>query len=1220
MASGDQDEEVASSDNECVYVGQMASGIAAEVITSVVSAHESKKTTADGIILATAPAPVAADSASYLVPPTPIAGAGAVVVRVGGGAGLPRDDDQRDVTAAKGVRNRKLKGAASSRARTRKIRTLPAWDKLRSRSFDVFLCRKALDKAARSVKTQHWGPNCATFSRALEIPIPGARWFPKPCRSIDHPEGLPGLEQDDGLPAAKRQRIKDDTAMANMAGSHCGEAVDRGDWASLEHPRGSYAWHLEKWQAFCSKPGVQKIDHDHCMFHPCRKRKRETIATNIPGMERHIGRTCNNTDGLCDRTGEEHESFENKVESGKVVAYGTTGTAEYPIGLCEAYARGLAEAMGSEVDVFDREGPDFLEVFCGPRAPLSCAVDREKTTYRCPKPELIVIEETDSQPPSQGTESSLTPVKGVDSAYSVDDGEGMAATEEDDLLWTPFQNYTLVCDAPLYPVEPRTVRSETDFEAAASEACAALVKPCQSDQEAGPIRARGSDNVKVVRAGQCTDHKTRLGMLAASAGHQPKLGRVPQLIPDGINDMEAHLAKAKTVDHPGYDDDAVIDDHLTAVDNLRKRGRRIVWDRINVVHAVEEMENDYAEATKRTRANASFNSKQVLPNLNIPVMEVCGKRTGIEDPGVPASCGLGLPIVGKTPKSAFFMDKEEPAEMTIMELMTSAPQRRSKILQAMAQAGLGKDPAATRAALRKTEEEVAAGTMGKAMSPDEARSKHGPHYNVCRRFGLKQGTKDDGTPRYRAIDDHSENDNNEAAHREQRILLMLVNYILLLVRVMVIAFPVSEWPDADGNPKGATEDFTGAYRQCPLAASQVFLALTAVFNDLLGVVQLHEMLGQPFGAAHAVHNFNRLAEWISRVVRRMLRMVLDHYFDDFIAVEPAFALSSGMWAFRRIVSIFGFRLDPAKQQLPTDAMVALGVLFSMTMVRTVLRVPVKPKPTRCWSMIEELLEIIDNKALLPAHAGRIVGKLQFLADTMYGKMGRAGLKVFRDRQYQGAPPFHVHAEMLTWLRWWVQELDCVTPRELPVYPDAVRPTLLYTDGAEFFKKDGEVRRALETPDGFPKQRTICGVVDSPKLDSLQYFKYTIDHAIIEKWMPRQAMINQVECSAGIVALDTWPDLFRESDVIHFLDSNTSLGSLIKGSSPIGETSQLVGAYWARINRLKTYAWLDRVESKSNIADGPTKFNDALLLELGAKEVQPVVDGLVNCVVHPKPGI
>ena len=39
-------------------------------------------------------------------------------------------------------------------------------------------------------------------------------------------------------------------------------------------------------------------------------------------------------------------------------------------------------------------------------------------------------------------------------------------------------------------------------------------------------------------------------------------------------------------------------------------GRRLVWDRINVVHAVEEQESDYAAATVEAREQAKDNASE----------------------------------------------------------------------------------------------------------------------------------------------------------------------------------------------------------------------------------------------------------------------------------------------------------------------------------------------------------------------------------------------------------------------------------------------------------------------------------------------------------------------------------------------------------------------------------------------------------------------------------
>eukprot|EP00972_Heterocapsa_arctica_P036854 5426899-Heterocapsa_arctica.AAC.1 len=59
--------------------------------------------------------------------------------------------------------------------------------------------------------------------------------------------------------------------------------------------------------------------------------------------------------------------------------------------------------------------------------------------------------------------------------------------------------------------------------------------------------------------------------------------------------------------------------------------------------------------------------------------------------------------------------------------------------------------------------------MGPAISVDALDSKYNGLWNLCRRFGLRQGVDEHGNPKYRAIDDHSESGANAAAHRIQQI-------------------------------------------------------------------------------------------------------------------------------------------------------------------------------------------------------------------------------------------------------------------------------------------------------------------------------------------------------------------------------------------------------------------------------------------------------------------
>ena len=103
-----------------------------------------------------------------------------------------------------------------------------------------------------------------------------------------------------------------------------------------------------------------------------------------------------------------------------------------------------------------------------------------------------------------------------------------------------------------------------------------------------------------------------------------------------------------------------------------------------------------------------------------------------------------------------------------------------------------------------------------------------------------------------------------------------------------------------------------------------------MFNPETSNIDLHELWGQPFGAAHAVSNFNMLAEWATRVVRRLLHLLMDHFFDDYFIIEPERTCAVGVWAFKRVMFALGLKLDcDGKSQPPTEVFACLGVIFDL---------------------------------------------------------------------------------------------------------------------------------------------------------------------------------------------------------------------------------------------------------------------------------------------------
>ena len=79
-------------------------------------------------------------------------------------------------------------------------------------------------------------------------------------------------------------------------------------------------------------------------------------------------------------------------------------------------------------------------------------------------------------------------------------------------------------------------------------------------------------------------------------------------------------------------------------------------------------------------------------------------------------------------------------------------------------------------------------------------------------------------------------------------------------------------------------------------------------------------------------------------------------------------------------------------------------------------------------------------------------------------------------------------------------------------------------------------------------------------------------------------MGQLEAFAGPVAFDTCFEHLEGKQVIHFVDNDSATACLIRGYSPKIDSCKIVGEYWLRAASARAFVYIDRVESKSNIAE------------------------------------
>ena len=199
----------------------------------------------------------------------------------------------------------------------------------------MFLSSSELNHELEDSDFSHWAPNCATFSRAREIPIKGVASPPAPLRSSLHPMGIP--REVAKMSRKARLRLGKDTEMADMAAKDCISRHKRGKWFSLEHPGRSIAFDLPSWQELVNLEGVHVTRYHTCMFDGSSRRKAQVLIHNTTELT-ELGKICE-SGHLCDRTKKPHHKWRPIVNCGRVTQFITGEEREYPVGFCQEFAR-----------------------------------------------------------------------------------------------------------------------------------------------------------------------------------------------------------------------------------------------------------------------------------------------------------------------------------------------------------------------------------------------------------------------------------------------------------------------------------------------------------------------------------------------------------------------------------------------------------------------------------------------------------------------------------------------------------------------------------------------------------------------------------------------------------------------------------------------------------------------------------------------------------------
>ena len=199
----------------------------------------------------------------------------------------------------------------------------------------------------------------------------------------------------------------------------------------------------------------------------------------------------------------------------------------------------------------------------------------------------------------------------------------------------------------------------------------------------------------------------------------------------------------------------------------------------------------------------------------------------------------------------------------------------------------------------------------------------------------------------------------------------------------------------------------------------------------------------------------------------------------------------------------GFVLDPGKGQLPATAWFALGVAFYMQTLRAQSKLFVKPRTKRLVNILGELLQVWMDNRLTPSQAARLFGKLDFLNQTLFGKVGRTGLLPIKKRQYDASGNHGLTFELKAAISWLVELLVTCPPREISLHEASKPPLLLYTDGSSNPNRD--------------TVHVVGAVLFIPGQEKPLYTACPVPDEVISQWVPAKQQIHLVE-----LLLAQWP--------------------------------------------------------------------------------------------------
>ena len=252
-------------------------------------------------------------------------------------------------------------------------------------------------------------------------------------------------------------------------------------------------------------------------------------------------------------------------------------------------------------------------------------------------------------------------------------------------------------------------------------------------------------------------------------------------------------------------------------------------------------------------------------------------------------------------------------------------------------------------------------------------------------------------------------------------------------------------------------DISSAFRRIPLKPEHSEFAYVA-FRSHEGVSfwQHHAM---PFGAVSSVHHWDRVGSLLCALARRILKIPLCRYVDDFFSGERAECIEQAKDAFARMVRCLLGTSAIAPQKLLHGnplSVFGVGVLLHregasfwpgvplVSLLRGHLKDSIAvPDPDKIKKWRLRIDAALASGQLLSGDASKLAGSLQWGTQFIFRRLGRAMIRPIFAHITARSPA--VDTKLQLSLRWWSDVLSVSIREKRHWIGSARRPVHLYCD-------------------------------------------------------------------------------------------------------------------------------------------------------------------------------